>query len=1266
MQKYANLLPAKIYLRPSNLYMIKLYRRAILCVLIVFANHVFGQQVLVTEAKKKELNTLAVEAENSFAKSHQRALSLAPGFGWYTRRRTHNGGLVSLQGLTNLGFPRYLITHDNVDAAATVGTLQVQPGGSTGLNLSGSSAFLTGKLAMWDGGWVYNSHQEFAGKAILFGDTSTVGDHSTHVAGTLLAKGIYAPARGMAFDMNTLLSYDFNNDVAEMGRAASGLLLSNHSYGDVAGWDYNDTQSRWEWYGLPGDTVDYSFGFYDSRAAAWDKIAYNAPYYLIVESAGNSHGYPGPAVGATYWGYASRTNPTMVNKGPRPANISSNTGYDVITTTATAKNILTVGAINPLPNGPSSSADIKVASFSSFGPTDDGRVKPDIVGDGVSILSTASTGTQAYSSEDGTSFSAPNVTGSLLLLQEYYAKKNGGAFMKAATVKALACHTAIDAGNVGPDYIYGWGLLNMVAATQAVTDNNVKSLIKENTLSQGQIQTQTVIASGNGPLVATISWTDPQGTATPDGVINNRTPKLVNDLDIRVSDGTTTYMPWVLDVLNPGAPATKGDNVRDNIEQVYIGTATPGKTYTITVTHKGTLQSGSQPYSMVVTGMGGAIYCTSAPSSSADSRINNVTVANINNTAAAGCTTYSDYTGLTAQLEQGKTYPLSLTLGTCGANFNKIAKVFIDWNGNGVFDANELVATTGVINATGTYNTTFTVPTTVVPGNFSLMRVVLTETSDSNSVTSCGTYAKGETQDYRVTFIQTQTDAGVKAIINPLASGTCNGVNNITVTLKNYGAAAISNIPVTVSVKAPDNTVTNITETYTATLAPLQQDNFTLSSTFNFAAGSTYTITATTAYPNDPITTNDAATETAAIATPGEPSALSAIYCNNLKQYQLSGTGDGILFWYKNAGDTQPVAYGSPGLTNQAAVNNTFYAGLNDFSASVGPATKNVFSGGGYNQFTPSIKVYTAVPAVIQSARLYVGNPGVIQFNVIDDNGKVVSTVSINATATRTTAVAGAAVDDAGDQGHVYTLNLLLPHAGNYTITPVYDATVTLFRNNAGVSGYPFNASGIFRITGNDATPNTGTDTTYYKQYYYYLYDVKVKSAGCTSGNRLAVTLTKPVITQSGVTLTSSIASGNQWYLNGKAIQGATGQTLNSQQSGTYYVVATLNTGCTVQSDDFFYAMIALHPGTDTDIGLVIFPDPADKFLNVLFKAPAADNLTLSLINTKGAVAYTKTQTVVAGNFSTTINVSNLAPGTYVLKAILGSKVYGKKILIVR
>src|ERR1700722_7333354 len=105
---------------------------------------------------------------------------------------------------------------------------------------------------------------------------------------------------------------------------------------------------------------------------------------------------------------------------------------------------------------------------------------------------------------------------------------------------------------------------------------------------------------------------------------------------------------------------------------------------------------------------------------------------------------------MTILLEQGKTYPLSITLGTCGGNFNKAAKIYADWNGDGVFEADELVATTAIINGTGTYTSNITVPLTVVPGNYSRLRVVLTETSDTSTIKPCGSYSKGETQDYRV------------------------------------------------------------------------------------------------------------------------------------------------------------------------------------------------------------------------------------------------------------------------------------------------------------------------------------------------------------------------------------------------------------------------------------------------------------------------------------------------------------------------------------
>ena len=1233
-------------------------------ILLCFADKSYAQQVLVNDTGKKALISLSAKSHSNFILSYKKALALAKKNGWAVKRKTRNGGVISLQGINSLGFPIYLKTDNNTTAAATTGTNTVQPGGSTGLNLSGSSSVLNNKLAIWDGGSVYRGHQEFAGKTITLHDSTGVIDHATHVSGTMIAKGVFPAAKGMAFNAATLQSYDFDNDITKMSAAASGLLLSNHSYGDAAGWYFNDGANHWEWYGLPGDSVDYSFGFYGDRAQSWDKIAYSAPYYLIVESAGNSRADTGPAVGDDYYGYASKTNQTLVDKGPRPAGISNNDGYDVIATTGNAKNILTVGAINPLPNGPTASSGISIAYFSSYGPTDDGRIKPDLVADGVNLLSTGSGGTTSYITLSGTSMSAPNVTGSLYLLQEYYAQKNSGGFMRAATLKGLACHTAFDAGNVGPDYIYGWGLLDMKKAAQAITDNGGKSLVTENKLQQGQKQTFNVVASGQGPLMVSISWTDPAGTITPDGTINSRTPKLVNDLDVRVSDGTNTFKPWILDPLHPAAVATTGDNILDNIEQVYIPGAVTGKAYTITVSHKGTLLGGVQDYSLIATGVGGHVYCLSTPLSSADSRVNNVTLANLNYTPPAGCTTYSDHTDKTVQLELAKTYPLSLTLGTCGADFNKAAKVYIDWNGDGIFGANELVATSGIINGTGSYTTNITVPATVVAGDYSIMRVVLTETNDASVIQPCGTYAKGETQDYRVQFMLPATDAGATAIVSPSTTGSCSDANLVTVSIKNFGRLPISNIPVTVSITDAANITTSLTGTYTGTLQPLEQEDFTFGTPFNAVAGATYNITAFTSLAGDPVAANNQVSAEVTISLPPEAIGLTAYYCTDSKDYRLTGTADGTILWYQNIGDAIPVAWGSPGTSATAPVNNTFYAGVNDFKGTIGPATKNVFTGGGYNQFTPYVNVNTKVPVVIESARLYIGNSGKITFNVNDASGRTVSTSTINAVATRTTPLAGAQSDDPNDQGAVYNLNLLLPAAGNYAINVEFDSNSTLYRNNAGVTGYPFKIGDVFSITSNSATADP--DTAAYKTYYYYFYDMKVKSAGCPSVSRQSVTVSKPVITQNAAVLNSSVATNNQWYLNGKAIIGAVGATYTPTQSGNYQVALVLDGGCTVFSDNYVYIITATDANNKTDIGLVVFPNPASGPLSILFAAKAPADLTISLINIAGQVVNSNKQTIAAGNFSTVADVTYLPPGTYILKIQLGQKVYNTKLIVLR
>ena len=106
--------------------------------------------------------------------------------------------------------------------------------------------------------------------------------------------------------------------------------------------------------------------------------------------------------------------------------------------------------------------------YSSWGPTDDGRIKPDLVANGYSLYSSYSSGTASYAYSSGTSMAAPNATGTAQLLLSLYTSMKPGEYMRASTLKGLLIHTADDLGTAGPDYKFGWGLVNAKAAADLI------------------------------------------------------------------------------------------------------------------------------------------------------------------------------------------------------------------------------------------------------------------------------------------------------------------------------------------------------------------------------------------------------------------------------------------------------------------------------------------------------------------------------------------------------------------------------------------------------------------------------------------------------------------------------------------------------------------------------------------------------------------------------------------------------------------------------
>ena len=509
---------------------------------------------------------------------------------------------VDLVGVGPRGRPLVLITH-NVGAAASVSTDAVWPGGWTGLELTGAGP--AGEMALWDGGVVRTTHQEFTGRVTIADGQTNVINHATHVAGTMIAAGVDPAARGMSF-AGQVDSYFWDQDEAEMAAAAAaGLRLSNHSYGWVAGWIYGaGGEDAWYWFGEPAisETEDAGFGFYASGSADWDAIAHAAPGYLIVKSAGNDRDDTGPEPGAGHYIWDSGAGDWIWSTTPRAPD-GGDDGFDTIPYRGNAKNILTVGAVFDVPGGWTVPADVQASAFTGWGPTDDGRIKPDLVANGVTLYSPLAGSDTEYGSYSGTSMSAPSVTGSLNLILQQYRTLQGDAPL-ASTLKAVALHTASEAGpGWGPDYMFGWGLLNTAGAALLVADHaDGGARIDEGSLAPGATEELLMYHAGSGKLKVTVAWTDPAGEP-PAWSLDPPDPVLVHDLELRVErveDGTV-FLPWVLDPANPALAATTGVNFRDNVEQVDATGAGSGL-YRVTVSHAGTL-AGPQAYSLVQTGL---------------------------------------------------------------------------------------------------------------------------------------------------------------------------------------------------------------------------------------------------------------------------------------------------------------------------------------------------------------------------------------------------------------------------------------------------------------------------------------------------------------------------------------------------------------------------------------------------------------------------------------------------------------------------------------
>jgi len=580
----------------------------------------------LSEERIQEMNILSLNNAGGLLEATQRVeewLQTQPG---QSRTEIAPDGTVSYIADIRDGIPEVVQTL-NSSSAISIGTNRVQPSGALGTNLNGAGVI----VGVWDGGDVLTTHQEFFSggvSRVIDKDgvsVSGLSQHAAHVTGTIGAAGVVPASRGMAIGA-VVHSRLFDNPAATMPLAVvqDGIKISNHSYAFSRGWGTRTLSgvNYWAWRGdtSVSQTEDYLYGFYSASSREVDEICYTATGYLPVWAAANKRGGQGQGPTGQPVGHFALNNGIWetVFDVSRPNDYDNNGGYDLLSDHAVGKNVLTVAAVediaagyNPL-NGPT---QVVMSSFSSFGPPDDGRIKPDIAANGVDLFSTDKDNTSDYATSGGTSMAAPSVTGSTALLVQRYTQLYGNSNdLLSSTMKGLICHTADEAGSAaGPDYRFGWGLMNTASVIGLLNTHHATSdrltHIKQVVLGNGDFVEFTVMAVGGlTPLRITACWTDPAGTV-PVKALDANVAALVNDLDVRVTQGATTHYPWKLNPANQTAAATNtGDNDRDNVEQVLIPAPTAAQAYTIRVTHKGTLKNASgatapQMLSLVLTGI---------------------------------------------------------------------------------------------------------------------------------------------------------------------------------------------------------------------------------------------------------------------------------------------------------------------------------------------------------------------------------------------------------------------------------------------------------------------------------------------------------------------------------------------------------------------------------------------------------------------------------------------------------------------------------------
>ncbi len=396
-------------------------------------------------------------------------------------------------------------------------------------------------------------HYDGSGLSVLVRDDGAIGPHIDFEG--RLNQDFVGPSRGSHGDMVAgIFAGAGNIDPYVRGMAAGAYLYVV----DYEASFLDETMYLHYNHGVLVTNSSYSNGCnagYTATTETVDQQVYENPTLIHVFSAGNNNG--------SECGYGAGNQWGNITGGHKQG-----------------KNVIATANLT---------ANATLVSSSSRGPAYDGRIKPDIAANGSNQMSTDPD--NGYSPGGGTSAAAPSIAGVTTQLIHAY-QSIYGQLPQTGLIKAVMLNTANDLGEPGPDFQFGWGLVNAWRAVLTLEEGR----FLEGEVAQNATATHTIVVpEGVRELRVMTYWMDPPATAMA-------ARALVNDLDTRLlGPDSSSHLPLVLDHRpDPdllSQPAVPGIDTLNNMEQVRISDP-PAGTWTLEVTGK-EVPFGTRPYFVV-------------------------------------------------------------------------------------------------------------------------------------------------------------------------------------------------------------------------------------------------------------------------------------------------------------------------------------------------------------------------------------------------------------------------------------------------------------------------------------------------------------------------------------------------------------------------------------------------------------------------------------------------------------------------------------------